>query len=190
MNLHILLDIDGVLADFVGGVEKEFDVDLSDLEAWGMATAISAKKDINLTKNQFWNKIQSNDRFWADLEPYPWAFDLVDMLKREVGPKKITLVTSPDMAVKTYTQKAYWVGKHFPDLIRQFFIGPQKWLMAKENRILIDDSDFNIKNFEKHGGYGLTFPQKWNQKGFSFLSEATGANPVEWTKQKITNIVQ
>ncbi len=153
---HILLDLDGVLSNFVGGVEKEFDVDLSDLDSWAM------HKHMGMTSTAFWKKIQQNPRFWADLEPYPWARDLVNYALEKTG-GNVTIVTSPDMSVSTYTQKAYWVSQHFPSLMRKLFIGPQKWLMAKPTHILIDDSDSNIKDFRKHGGIGVTFPQPWNE---------------------------
>lgn len=160
---HILLDMDGVLSNFIGGVERLFDVDMSGLTTWNIRKALNALPEREpITAEQFWETIQSNPRFWADLEPYPWARDVVNWaLEKTKG--NMTIVTSPDMAVSTYSQKAYWVNRHFPSLMRKLFIGPEKHLMAKPKHILIDDSDSNVEKFIKHGGIGVTFPQPWNE---------------------------
>lgn len=190
-NIHIFLDLDGVLANFVGGVEKEFDVKLDDLSSWGMADKINKKKGTNLTTKEFWKRIQENPRFWFDLEPYPWARDLVN-LTMEKTKGNVTIVTSPDMAAHTYGQKAGWVMKFYPGLARKLFVGPQKHLLAQPNRILIDDSDDNIKKFKEAGGKTITFPQKWNSTGFNFFESQ--ANPIGYIEEnldvKIANIVQ
>lgn len=184
-NIHIFLDLDGVLSDFVGGCEEEFDCDLSDISNWGFWS------EIGISKNEFWKRIQSNPRFWFDLKPYPWARNLVNLcMEKTKG--NVTIVTSPDMAAHTYGQKAGWVMKFYPGLSRKLFVGPQKHLLAQPNRILIDDADSNIKKFREAGGKAITFPQKWNKRGFNF--KESDLNPIETISNeidsRIENIVQ
>lgn len=184
-EIHIFLDMDGVLSDFVGGCEQEFDCDLSDIDNWGFWS------EIGISSNQFWSTIQDNPRFWFDLDPYPWSRDLVNLcLEKTQG--NVTIITSPDMAAHTYGQKAGWVMKFYPGLARKLFVGPQKHLLAQSNRILIDDSDDNIKKFKKAGGKTITFPQKWNRLNFNF--DEVSVNPIGYMEEQIdsqiNNIVQ
>lgn len=184
-NIHIFLDMDGVLSDFVGGCEKEFDCDLSDIDNWGFWSKIG------ISKHEFWNRIQQNKRFWFDLEPYSWARDLVNFCM-ELTKGDVTIVTSPDMSAHTYGQKAGWVMKFFPGLARKLFVGPQKHLLAQEGRILIDDSNKNIDDFKKAGGHTILFPQKWNRVGWNFQEE--DFNPLAYVEEQFDliteNIVQ
>lgn len=151
----ILIDMDGVLADFVGGVEEEFDVDLTGIDHWGMWD------EIGISPEEFWKTIQQNNRFWADLKPYPWARSLINTVD-EWAKGDTCIVTSPDRAVSTFAQKAYWVYNHFPHYNRKLFIGARKELMADDTTILIDDSQKNCDKFKDHGGSAITFPQLWN----------------------------
>lgn len=176
-DIHIFLDLDGVLANFVGGVEEEFDADLSNLDHWGIW------KSLDISSHDFWNKLRDNPRFWFDLEPYPWARDLVNLcLEKSKG--NTTIVTSPDMTAHTYGQKAAWIMKFYPGLARKFFVGPEKHLLAQPDRILIDDADSNIEKFHKAGGRTITFPQKWNKAGFNFFEEKS-PNPIGYIRDQL-----
>jgi hypothetical protein len=41
-------------------------------------------------------------------------------------------------------------------------LGSQKWLMAKPEHILIDDSDENCTLFRENGGQAVIVPRVWN----------------------------
>jgi hypothetical protein len=41
--------------------------------------------------------------------------------------------------------------------------GPQKFRMAREGAVLIDDSDDQCRRFWDAGGKAITFPQRWNK---------------------------
>ena len=165
---HILLDMDGVITNFVGGVEKHFKVDLSNLKSWNMVSEINKQREnLNLTTSQFWKSLHKRrGEFWVSLEPYPWARDLINLcLEKTKG--NVTIVTSPSMATSCASGKTYWLARHYPSLVRKLLIGPEKHLMAKPNHVLIDDSDSNIDNFKSYGGKVIIFPQKWNKKARS-----------------------
>lgn len=174
---HALLDMDGVIVNFVGGVEKKFDVDLSDLRGFQIPTKIG------ITPKAFWEKLHEDPRFWADLEPYPWARDLVNIcLEKTTG--NVTFTTSPDMSITCASQKVWWIAQHFPAFSRKFLIGPEKHLLAKPNHVLIDDSQRNIDLFREHGGQALAFPQLWNEVG-----EKPNVGSVEYISDKLDELI-
>lgn len=152
---HIFLDMDGVLVDFVGGVAKEFNADLSELDHWNINKALC------MSATDFWTRLQENKRFWAELEAYPWTRELVHTCLDLTG-GNVTIATSPTMDVNCASQKMYWIGKFFPQFNRTMLIGPQKHLLAKQHHILIDDSQKNCDKFEEYGGRAIVFPQLWN----------------------------
>lgn len=152
---HIMLDLDGVLADFVGGCEKLFSSDLKELDIWDIP------KYIHMSPSAFWKTIQEEKYFWAELKPYPWARDVVNNCLEFTG-GNVSIVTNPALDPNCAGQKIWWINHYYPGLAREFFIGPQKHLLAKPNHILIDDSEFNCKKFKEYGGKAILFPQKWN----------------------------
>lgn len=173
---HIFLDIDGVLADFMGGVSELFDKDVTAHDSWNVYDAL------DLSPQEFWGKISQTQMFWANLKPYPWARDLVNLCL-ETTKGNVTLVTSPSYDAKCYAEKYVWVRKHFPTMTRKLFIGPEKHLLAKPNTILIDDNDSNCRKFREAGGKVITFPQPWNEERYANVKK------FDFIEECLTNIV-
>lgn len=153
---HIILGMNGVLTDFIGGVGKLFDADLSELNTF------KVHKYLGVTPTDLWTKIAEDQYFWAELKPLPWADELVETLRSFDLP--ITVSTSPSQDPNSAGQKAWWLCSHYPDFARTYLIGPQKHLLAQSNRMLIDDNEVNCHMFKQHGGHSILFPQPWNTK--------------------------
>lgn len=167
MHKPILLDMDGVLADFVGGALKAHGIErfnsLHWPPQWDMAT------ELGISDDEFWAPIHDGGaEFWRQLEPLPWAQELWDGCAA-LG--SITISTSPSRDYESRKGKLDWLAQHFDANVGCYF-GRDKWLMARHG-ILIDDSDANVQRFCEKGGQAVLFPRPWN--ALAFLAR----NPLE-----------
>jgi hypothetical protein len=157
MIRHILIDLDGVLCDFVRGA-LELHGGLDRLPDWP-----PGRRDIHavlgISKSQFWGRIDETDGFWEGLAPYPWKDALLTESRRYAP---FSIATSPAFHHGCATQKVAWMRRHLRRDFTDFLIGSQKWLMARPGSVLIDDSDRNVDEFRAHGGHAILFPQPWN----------------------------
>lgn len=151
----ICLDIDGVLADFVGGAAKLIGYDPAVVTMWDYYPLIGK------TESEFWAAIDAaGDDFWASLDPYHWIEDLHSMCKQYGD---TILLTANSKHHSSAAGKVLWMQKHFGGNFRDYLMGPKKEFCATPNTILIDDSDANCGKFRSHGGYAILFPQPWNE---------------------------
>ena len=108
MIKNILLDLDGVCADFFSAA----------LDRLNHATGKSITYDkymeypcyemeskFGLTRDEFWSIIDRG-RFWQDLKPFYWTKDLYRMLS-SIAP--VTIASSPSPWLECVPQKLLWV---------------------------------------------------------------------------------
>ena len=148
----VYLDMDGVLADFFGGVEKMYGV-----EHWKQLTS-DKTKDL---KQEVINRIQGTD-FFATLPKFDSAGELISMVKEFTG-GKFSINTSPlrgDHENSTKYKKL-WIQNNIeqPDDI---IVTGRKESYAKDKasgtpNILIDDRPVNIQRWQGAGGYGILY---------------------------------
>ena len=155
MSNVVLLDMDGVLCDFVkSALTRHGRMDKYPVEQWDMAA------ELGITDAEFWNPLVGHE-FWCGIDPYEWCFDLVDIVQ-SASNGNVTLATSPCSDPFSASGKVAWIQKHLKHLARKFLIGPEKHRMAKSGVVLIDDSDSNCAKFSEAGGRSILFPQPWN----------------------------
>ena len=164
---HIFLDVDGVLADYTRAALKVHDSEHLIAE-WPMGER-DLPAAIGISRTQFWTKIDDlGASFWEDIEPYPWFSDVIAYVE-SIAP--FTLLTAPTLSPECAAGKVSWIYKMFPKQqgkrFTNFLIGHQKSLLAAPQRILVDDAEHNIDSFEKAGGTGILFPQRWNRNHFN-----------------------
>ena len=157
------LDMDGVIADFVGACLWNHDRDdltPEDITEWDFhKTILGCKTEDDLWA--FWAFKGYN--FWADIiKPEPWANDLVRTLEERFG-DRIVIVTSvaPD-SPRCYEGKCDWIEDHFPQFKGKVVACSKKWLLAHPNAILIDDKEKTVDKFQQNGGKVILFPRTWN----------------------------
>lgn len=151
---HILLDMDGVLVDFTGGVADLFGHDIDDLQDWGLWDALG------ITKDEFWRTINNQGHeWWANLKPYPWAHELWDFL-HTIAP--VTVCTTPCRGLECPQGKLQWLYREFGYPNDNWLMGKQKHLLAGPGRLLIDDYDPNCSAFREFMGQAIVFPRPWN----------------------------
>lgn len=153
---RILIDMDGVIADFVSPSLKAAAIPLSHDECnmWNYFSGF-------MTEDEFWSAIESVDGFWDSLKPYEWAYELVEMCRR-IAP--VYFCSSPARHKSCAGAKIHWLREHgfLKGTDDRFILTRHKHLLANNGTVLIDDGKHNIDAFRGAGGSAITFPMPWN----------------------------
>lgn len=148
----IYLDMDGVLADFVGGACELFNFDTTKIDNWDMP------KTMGISDKEFWSVINQKEvGFWAELERYPWANDLVAMCHEYTD--NVIVLSDSSGSKFTYEGKRAWMEYYYPDI--PLYLVEEKWRLAKSSCLLIDDKPSTLHSWHAEGGWGCLFPQPW-----------------------------
>lgn len=141
----LLCDIDGVLGDWDGAAER-----------------LLGKPPQDLPKSQVWKAIeQEGFKFWADMEPLPWARNFIILLRQL---DYVLVCSSPSLDPKSAAGKIKWMQKFFNDKsFKDFALTPVKHTYARPGVILIDDKEKHIDAFNQEGGTGILFPTRFNR---------------------------
>jgi hypothetical protein len=148
----VYLDMDGVLADFFGGVEKLYGV-----SHWKELTA-DKSKDL---KKEVIDRITGTD-FFATLPKFPTADGLIDMVKKFTG-GTFSINTSPLRGdhENSGKYKKVWISNNI-ETPAEIIVTGRKETYAKDKasgtpNILIDDRPINIQKWQAAGGYGILY---------------------------------
>lgn len=157
MSYKILLDMDGVLADFYGYAMK-----LHGIETWPAPSKRGVDQLLGISRDEFWNLTYGLDaNFWLNIEPYPYAREFVDLLSK-LPLTTLYVLSRPTNHGRCHQHKFEWIKKYFPELTENVMLARDKSLCARSNHLLIDDDEDNTIPFQIHGGKSLLFPQIWN----------------------------
>ena len=148
----VYLDMDGVLADFFGGVEKMYGV-----EHWKQLTN-DKTKDL---KKEVIDRITGTD-FFATLPKFSTADALIDMVKKFTG-GTFSINTSPLRGdhENSAKYKKVWISNNI-ERPKEVVVTGRKESYAKDKasgtpNILIDDRPVNIQKWQSAGGYGILY---------------------------------
>jgi len=170
----IFLDLDDVLNRFtmyaleqIGCKVDAYD-DSSYNPKWGWNIVRAAntlpghsRHKNKLSPKEFWNAI--NRKVWASVPLSAECQYLLDNCKDLVGEENVCILSCPTNDPECLAGKLEWIHEYMPPwLWRQYLIGPQKWMCARPDALLIDDSDANVMAFRKHGGQAVLVPRPWN----------------------------
>ena len=180
MDKTVLLDMDGVIANFVQGQidSQGLDITHNEWASWDFY------QTLGLTDDQMWAPTFV-DGWWSNLKVYDWAKDLVKFLRQT---HKIVYCTSPSVDHKCPGEKILWLRQNgFMSWTRNDYqIGPNKELNAKSGVILIDDSDANGIEYTAQGGNFILFPQPWNANGY--ISEHSMLSSMAYVKEQFNEM--
>ncbi len=151
----ILLDVDGVLANFVKGACALHNQPVESVDCWDFNIKWGISSD------ELWAPIHDAGwEWWANLEPYPWFDDLIHMVE-EADPNYV-ICTTPSASPYSCSGKLEWIHRHLGKDFRRYIMACDKSPLAARGRLLIDDGDHNCKAFREKGGDFICVPQPWN----------------------------
>ena len=166
----VLLDMDGVLVNFVGGLVKKYELGENLRSYISKQFGTDQKCPAHLEElfpmlkidGGFYNTLYPN--FWANLDPTPWAFSLFNyfLLRPDIS---VYLCTSAgylghanqDFFRNAVLGKEQWIVKYFPSMAKRTIFAYDKTPLANGN-LLIDDQESNVSKFEK----AILCPAPWN----------------------------
>ena len=134
-RLQVFLDLDGVFADFDARVKR-----------------LTGKHPNQLDRNRLWKMVNSDKRFFAELELIEGCMILWEAT-RDLEP--IFLTGAPSNKV-FQEQKREWVARIFgPEFVVHVVPRKLKADYSGPHKVLIDDTPDNIEAWIARGGYGI-----------------------------------
>jgi 5'(3')-deoxyribonucleotidase len=160
--VRILLDVDGVVADLVGGVLKFLDCQLPP-ERGDAAYDIAATLGYRFGNKAFWDHF--NYDFWAGLPRTAEADEVVELACRYAGKENVSFSTHPTETYGCAEGKLAWLRRWYPELPVLLHCGAEvrKDLLAAPQTLLIDDRSHNVDTFRAAGGMAFLFARPWNR---------------------------
>ena len=148
----VYLDMDGVMADFFGGIEKLYGV-----AHWKELTS-DRTKDL---KAEVIEKITGTN-FFETLPKFTSADQLIDLVKKFTG-GTFSICSSPlrgDNANSAKWKKV-WINKNIEQPQETIITGRKESYavnkQTKQPNILIDDRPINIQKWNSAGGFGILY---------------------------------
>lgn len=163
--MRILLDVDGVVADFVQAVCIKYGLQKSQLrKEWQVLGCVAEL--MNSDKKKIWNAIQHDHYFWASMPKTKEANDLFRLLNNLTSQYKldpIAFVTSTPEPV--HQVRTDWIMRWFGAV--PVVYTDDKFLLAQSG-LLIDDKFENVERFKHHQGQAILYPNEWNNNFISW----------------------
>ena len=152
MIQKIYFDMDGVLADFDGGVSK-----LCEMSPIKQGEGRSKAED-----DLMWERIRKIPHFYDKLDPMPGALELFGELYEKYGNKCeiLTGIPKPKRGITTAGEdKISWVHRLLSTDIKVNIVyrEEKKNYCTGEDCILIDDLETNIEEWKMYGGMGILY---------------------------------
>lgn len=170
--ITVALDMDGVIADFIGSLFKAYNA------RYGNRRPIL--KPVDMTSFFFEDvfdpytatiltDMMNEKGVFANILPYPGAFDTVYRIINNGC--DVQIVTSPPMTMDNFhksinpiaiVEKLEWIKRHIPILSSRVTFTNRKDLIRTD--ILIDDGIHNIREWchKNTGGIGFLIDRPWN----------------------------
>lgn len=166
---HILLDMDGVLANFFSPVlealNQRWNGALTEEQYVQHYKTFDMAQVFDLAPHEFWMTFDGPG-FWSNLPLMQNAVELHKRLKELDVPIYVT--SSPSMSSTCIYEKTFWLRSHFGIPLTKCMFGSAKHLMAKPGALLIDDFPVNVTRFIHAGGSAALVPSNWNTTNLTF----------------------
>ena len=143
---EIYVDMDGVLVNFLKGIEGKL----------GHKHSENEYNNDKAYRNRFWKAVLKDEDFWFHLSPMEDMKQLWNYVKKH-DPEILTAVGS-SKSDHARAQKKKWINKHIGSGIKVNSTihgsekGPQ---FGGKDKILIDDQPKSIKPWRAAGGIGI-----------------------------------
>lgn len=192
--MRIIVDMDELLADFVGGAAHLHGITLPQLHSkwpigtWDMSKAVGLAKGLPhvMSMDEFWHPINCNSLFWEQLKQHIWAHDLMRLVYTYAkNSNDWLIVSSPARCESCHVGKIRWLRKFFENpTFDRFCLTPHKEYFAMKDAVLIDDREANCEEFRRHGGSAILFP------AYNNGLYAQRQNPLVYVREKLRGIYE
>ena len=182
--MKIFCDLDGVLCDLVAGMIPFYGFDNYEIpnhsynfEDW---TFYAEGNPFKISNNSLSNLFE-DQYFWESLPKYSWSDKLLKKCFKLVGEENVFILSAPSGGASCHG-KLNWLKKNYPEIGDRYILTPHKHLLAQDDAILIDDSDWKVDKFRENRGHAVLFPQDWN-------SNHSIKNPLKYTVDELNNLL-
>lgn len=182
---QICLDYDSVLVNWTGAVAKCFGIDPKEFHS-KFTLGKTPEGILGVSEEEMWARLETfGEKFWVDIEPYPWALDLYHFC---TGIAPTIVLTKPCKHPFSCSGKVISLKNLFGASFSNFLIGPRKEFCAHPTSLLVDDMERNCSKFEARGGLSVLFPQPWNRlRDVALQSPESG---FKYAQEEITRIAE
>lgn len=183
---RIYLDMDDVLADFVGGVCRFWNVDRKEVEScwtkgvWDVVPPLSQVLKLKeiMPETTFWSRLDRNEQFWTGLDLKSHSIQLLQLVAETVG-DNWNVLTAPSYCPTCYTGKIRWLREVIGQTPHKMIPTPYKYLLAKPGMVLIDDRESNVLEFRAEGGEAILYPTHHNS------AHAHAERPIDYIESEL-----
>lgn len=111
----------------------------------------------------YFENLMNSPGFFIDTEP---QLDGVECMKKLIEEGyDVKIATYPVWNGLCALEKEMWTKRHLPFFdINNLYMMKEKWLLARPDRVLLDDNMENLIKWEEHGGIAVAFDHTFNQE--------------------------
>jgi len=189
MSIQSLLDMDGVLVDFVGGACR----------LHGRANPyLSGYRDWLICESPEFNGMSMREfcapmgrEFWASLDWTEDGREILACVEAAFGPENVCILSAPMLTDGCIDGKRDWINKHIPQYKTRYLFGNAKHFAAAPGRFLIDDRDDNIIEYRKclYEMFPMPGTIQANEALLKFCDAHAILVPRPWNGVKIPRVV-
>jgi len=158
--------MDGVLCDLYKAILSFHDR----MDLFNQPAPYALEAALGMTIAEVWLPIiAAGWEWWADIEPFPWTFELWAWA-HEVA-SEVYILTSPllldhldgrDVGYAVHG-KMVWIRRHFGRKFRKVIFTSAKHTVSQPGTVLIDDDEGHEAAFNRSGGRQIVFPCHHNR---------------------------
>lgn len=161
MDKICLLDLDGVIFDFVGASLAHHGKSIPRHEV-----TYDFWKQVGMTGEEFFRPLR-NREFWANLPFTQEAHEILRITEELFSDRVYLMTQAPDLnygdgSSLSILGKMDAILEKLPQFSDRYFIGRPKGVLGHDRAILIDDTQDHIEDFEGKGGHTFLVPRPWN----------------------------
>lgn len=162
-NPRLFLDLDDVCTSFIDPACEihGWSRDLLEQERTARGGIWSMQEVIGLSEEEFWEPINKQDLFWYHRSTASHFSQLIELVRR-IDPDYKIVTSCGSGQTKEYFEKVHWCEDQLGLNMHRVIPMKDKWELANEHSILIDDSQFNCESFKNRNGHAILFPERGN----------------------------
>lgn len=163
---RVMLDVDGVLADYTSRAVAWVNETCGTTYTANDVRGPDILKALNVPKEaigQFWYDISTTPGWCYELNPYPWARQVVRALESHPNVEELTICTSPISGKHWAGERLQWLYDHLCIPMNRVVMATHKAKYVQGD-ILLDDSIKHVTEWAAlPGRHSFLWLMPWNQ---------------------------